>query len=151
MSSPKRRVFISLLFILKLFSKPFIIRSLKKKVFIKKKNDFAYYFVHWHGEVLPIRAATFIRVIGIKKWKGETSNWQKQAVITLIEKKGKDRSLAENRRPISLVNVDTKIIESKKCPTWYNPLKSDWVCKRSFYRRTNTICLRYYGFHCNGN
>jgi len=36
------------------------------------------------------------------------SNSQKQAVITLIEKKGKDRSLPENRRPISLVNVDTK-------------------------------------------
>ena len=33
---------------------------------------------------------------------------QKQAVITLIEKKGKDRSLLENWRPISLVNVDAK-------------------------------------------
>ena len=31
-------------------------------------------------------------------------------MITLIEKKGKDRSLLENRRPISLVNVDAKII-----------------------------------------
>ena len=38
------------------------------------------------------------------------SNSQKQAVITLIEKKGKDRSLLENWRPISLVNVDTKIM-----------------------------------------
>ena len=35
---------------------------------------------------------------------------QKQAVITLFEKKGKDRSLLENWRPISLVNVDTKIM-----------------------------------------
>ena len=35
---------------------------------------------------------------------------QKQAIITLIEKKGKDRSLLENWRPISLVNVDTKIM-----------------------------------------
>ncbi|MCV6606788.1 MAG: reverse transcriptase domain-containing protein, partial [Campylobacterales bacterium] len=35
---------------------------------------------------------------------------QKQAVITLIEKKGKDRSLLENWRPISLLNVDTKIM-----------------------------------------
>ena len=34
----------------------------------------------------------------------------KQAVITLIGKKGKDRSLLENWRPISLVNVDTKIM-----------------------------------------
>jgi len=38
------------------------------------------------------------------------SNSQKQAVITLIEKKGKDRTLLENWRPISLVNVDAKII-----------------------------------------
>ena len=38
------------------------------------------------------------------------SRSQKQAVITLIEKKGKDRSLFENWRPISLVNVDAKII-----------------------------------------
>jgi len=38
------------------------------------------------------------------------SSSQKQAVITLIEKKGKDRSLLENWRPISLVNVDAKIM-----------------------------------------
>ena len=42
--------------------------------------------------------------------KGEMSNPQKQAVITLTEKKGKDRSLLENWHPISLVNVDTKIM-----------------------------------------
>ena len=42
--------------------------------------------------------------------KGEMPSSQKRAVITLIEKKGKDRSLLENRRPISLVNVDTKIM-----------------------------------------
>ena len=38
------------------------------------------------------------------------SSSQKQAIITLIEKKGKDRSFLENWRPISLVNVDTKIM-----------------------------------------
>ena len=32
--------------------------------------------------------------------KGEMSCSQKQAVITLIEKKGKDRSFLDNRRPI---------------------------------------------------
>lgn len=41
---------------------------------------------------------------------GEISRSQKQAVITLIEKKGKDRLLLENWRPISLVNVDAKIM-----------------------------------------
>ena len=34
----------------------------------------------------------------------------KQAVVTLIEKKGKDRSFLENWRPISLVNVDAEIM-----------------------------------------
>ena len=42
--------------------------------------------------------------------KGEMSLSQKQAIITLIEKKGKDRSLLENWRPISLLNVDAKIM-----------------------------------------
>ena len=40
----------------------------------------------------------------------EMSNFQKQAVISLIEKKGKDRTLLENWRPISLVNVDAKLM-----------------------------------------
>ena len=55
--------------------------------------------------------------------KGELSSSQKQALITLIEKKGKDRSLIENWRPISLANVDAKIMSKviatriKKCST----------------------------------
>ena len=40
---------------------------------------------------------------------GELSNSQKQAIITLIEKKGKDKSMIRNWRPISLINVDAKI------------------------------------------
>ena len=39
----------------------------------------------------------------------ELSNSQKQAVITLIEKKGKDKRNICNWRPLSLINVDTKI------------------------------------------
>ena len=40
---------------------------------------------------------------------GTLSNSQKQAVITLLEKKGKDRSYLKNWRPVSLLNVDYKI------------------------------------------
>ena len=40
------------------------------------------------------------------------SNSQKQAVITLVEKKGKGQRLIKNWRPISLINVDTKIINN---------------------------------------
>ena len=37
------------------------------------------------------------------------SSSQRQAIITLIKKKGKDRNYLENWRPISLTNVDAKI------------------------------------------
>ena len=40
---------------------------------------------------------------------GELSNSQKQAVITLVEKKEKDKRFVKNWRPISLVNVDAKL------------------------------------------
>ena len=40
---------------------------------------------------------------------GELSNTQKQAILTLIEKKGKDKPNICNWRPISLINVDAKI------------------------------------------
>ena len=37
---------------------------------------------------------------------GELSNTQRQGVITLLEKKDKDKRLNKNWRPISLINVD---------------------------------------------
>ena len=40
---------------------------------------------------------------------GELSTSQRQVVITLIEKKGRDKRLIKNWRSISLINVDTKI------------------------------------------
>ena len=41
--------------------------------------------------------------------KGELSSSQKQAIITLIEKKDKDKRKISNWRPISLINLDVKI------------------------------------------
>ena len=40
---------------------------------------------------------------------GELSNSQKEAIITLIEKKDRDKRYLSNWRPISLINVDVKI------------------------------------------
>ena len=40
---------------------------------------------------------------------GELSNSQKEAIITLIQKKDKDQRDLSNWRPISLINVDVKI------------------------------------------
>ena len=40
---------------------------------------------------------------------GELSTLQKQALITLIEKKGRDKRFVKNWRPISLTNVNVKI------------------------------------------
>ena len=39
----------------------------------------------------------------------ELSNSQKQAIITPLEKKDKDKRKISNWKPISLINVDTKI------------------------------------------
>ena len=42
--------------------------------------------------------------------KGSLSIGQKRAVISLIPKKNRDRTLLENLQPISLINVDYKIL-----------------------------------------
>ena len=44
---------------------------------------------------------------------GLLSNFQRQAVITLLEKSGKNRLLVKNWCPISLLNCDYKILS--KC------------------------------------
>ncbi len=58
----------------------------------------------------PLIGDSFIRCANECFEKGELSCSQKQAVITPIDKKEKDRSLLENWRPISLVNVNAKIM-----------------------------------------
>ena len=63
-----------------------------------------FYKVFWSeiGEVLVNSLNYYYRC-------GELSTTQKQAAITLIEKKGKDRRRIKYWRPISLVNVNVKI------------------------------------------
>ena len=43
---------------------------------------------------------------------GERTTSQKQAIVTLIEKPGKDHRVLNSWRPISLLNVDVKILSS---------------------------------------
>ena len=46
----------------------------------------------------------------------ELSGLQKQAVIKLIEKKGRDKRYIQNWRPISLLNVDVKSVLKMSYP-----------------------------------
>ena len=66
--------------------------------------------IEFYGKFWEIMSEPFVNCVNEIFISGEMSRSQKQAVITLIEKKGKEPSLLENWRPISLVNVDAKII-----------------------------------------
>ena len=77
---------------------------------------------------------------------GELSNSQKQAIITLIEKKGKDKRLIKNWRPISLINVDTKIISKvlanrleKVLPNLIHSNQNAFVKGRSIFDAVRSI------------
>ena len=77
---------------------------------------------------------------------GEMSVSQRQAVITLLEKEGKDRNLLKNWRPISLLNLDykimTKVLVSKiqqVLPTIISPNQSVCVKNRFIGDAIRTI------------
>ena len=77
---------------------------------------------------------------------GELSNSQKQAIITLIEKKGKDKRMIKNWRPISLINVDAKIISKvlakrleKVLPSIIHSNQNAFVKGRSIFDAVRTI------------
>ena len=46
------------------------------------------------------------------KIEGSLSISQRQAVMKLLEKKDRDKRYTKNWRPISLLNIDTKIIST---------------------------------------
>lgn len=53
--------------------------------------------------------ALFVKAINYSYQTGHLSELQKQSIITLLPKSGKDTSFLQNWRPISLLNVDYKI------------------------------------------
>ena len=57
----------------------------------------------------PTSCARPVECLNFAHRHGELSTSQKQAMITLIEKKDKDKRLLQNWRPISLINMDVKI------------------------------------------
>ena len=60
-------------------------------------------------QFLNIIKNVFIQSVNHSHKLGELSTSQKQAVITLIEKKDKDKRYIKNWRPIFLLNVDIKL------------------------------------------
>ena len=58
----------------------------------------------------PALGDTLVETLNEAYDRGELSTSQKQGVITLIEKEGKDGMYVQNYRPITLLNVDYKIL-----------------------------------------
>ena len=73
--------------------------------FLAISLDTKEFYVTLFGELRPLLLKTFNYFFE----KGELSASQKQAVITLIQKKDRDVTLIKNWRSISLINVDIKI------------------------------------------
>ena len=96
--------------------------------------------VEFYKKLWPVISEPFIKCVNECFENKELSSSQKQAVITLIEKKGKDRTLLENWRPISLLNVDTKIMSKVIASRLKNVLPNI-----IHYNQTGFIKDRYIG------
>ena len=86
--------------------------------------------------------------------KKEMSASQRKAIITLIEKKDKDRCFLENWRPISLINVDSKIASKvisariiKVLPTIIHFNQTGYVKDRYTGEAAKSILDRYNDLH----
>ena len=78
--------------------------------------------------------------------QGQLSTLQKQTMITLLEKKGKDRRFIQNWRPISLINVDVKIASKvmarrleRILPDLIHPNQNGFIKGRSIQDGVRTI------------
>ena len=64
-----------------------------------------FYLAFW-----PLLEKQLVESLQFSHVHGQLSTSQKQALIILLEKKDKDRRFIKNWRPISLINVDVKIV-----------------------------------------
>ena len=86
------------------------LKSMLKSVQNNKSPDNDGIPIEFYKTCWNLISDSFIECVNESFKCGEISNTQRKAVITLIEKQGKDRILMENWRPISLINVDAQII-----------------------------------------
>ena len=63
------------------------------------------FYVHFFQEI----HSYLLDALNLSFTYGQLSNSQCQAMITLIEKKGKDKRFLKNWMPILLINVDAKV------------------------------------------
>ena len=93
------------------------------------------FYVCFFNEV----SKTLITALNHSFTTGMLSTSQRQAVITLIEKKGKDKRFMKNWRPISLINVDTKIASKALAARMENVLTSIVHCNQTAYVKDRYI------------
>ena len=82
----------------------------------------------------------FINSLKQSKIEGNLSISQRQAVIKLIAKKDRDKRFAKNWRPISLLNVDTKILSTSLAEKLKNVLPELISSIKTAYVKNRCIC-----------
>ena len=83
---------------------------------------------------------SFINSIKLTYHKKALSTSQRQAVIKLIEKKDRDKTLLKNWKTISLLNVDLKIISKAFASRLKTVLPSITSLKQAAYIERRFIC-----------
>ena len=99
------------------------------------------------SSVLAHLRTSVSRLLNSSYEKGELANSQKQGIIKLIEKKNKDKRYVANWRPISLLNVDVKIVPKaitlRLEKVLSNSISADewaYVKGRNIFDAVRTIC-----------
>ena len=100
-----------------------------------------FYLGFWH-----LIGKRLVDALNFAHEQGQLSNSQKQAMITLLEKKDKDKRFIKNWRPISLINVDVKIASKAIArrlelilPNLIHPNQNDFIKGRSILDGVRTI------------